>query len=74
MVLAGGVSASSSPDVDPDLYHLDEAQRQQVLTALPRIAAAISTTSTSLPGATPTQAPHHAAAATVPTGAATKEN
>jgi excisionase family DNA binding protein len=44
MVLAGGVSPSADPGTDPDLYHLDEAQRDRVLAALPRIAAAISTT------------------------------
>jgi excisionase family DNA binding protein len=72
MVLAGGVSPSASPDVDPDLYHLDDAARQRVLTALPRIAAAISTTSPH-PGTT-TQAPPRAAATRpVPLGAATKE-
>ncbi len=71
MVLAGGVSPSTSPDVDPDLYHLDEAARQRVLAALPRIAAAISTSSPH-PGAAPTQAPPHSAAATpAPSGAAT---
>lgn len=70
MVLAGGVSPSASPDVDPDLYHLDDAARQRVLTALPRIAAAISTTSPH-PG-TATQAPPRAAATRpAPSGAAT---
>jgi excisionase family DNA binding protein len=54
MVLAGGVSPEPSGDVDPDLYHLDEAARQRVLAALPRIAATISTTS---PRPTSTPAP-----------------
>jgi hypothetical protein len=44
MVLAGGVSPSADPSSDPDLYHLDDAERQRVLATLPRIAAAISTT------------------------------
>jgi excisionase family DNA binding protein len=44
MVLAGGVSPSSDPATDPDLYHLDDAERQRVLATLPRIAAAISPT------------------------------
>ena len=44
MVLAGGVSPSTDTRVDPDLYHLDDAARRRVLDALPRIAAAISTT------------------------------
>jgi excisionase family DNA binding protein len=43
MVLAGGVSPSADPATDPDLYHLDDAERQRVLATLPRIAAAIST-------------------------------
>jgi excisionase family DNA binding protein len=65
MVLAGGVSPSADETVDPDLYHLDETQRRRVLAALPRIAAAISTT-TPLPAA-PTPA-------TPVPGAAPKEN
>lgn len=44
MVLAGGVSPSTDVNVDPDLYHLDDTARRRVLDALPRIAAAISTT------------------------------
>ena len=43
MVLAGGISPSREPTVDPDLYHLDPAGRDRVLGALPKIAAAIST-------------------------------
>jgi len=65
MVLAGGVSPSSDPTVEPDLYHLDDAERRRVLSALPRIAAAISTT-TPRPAATTPAAPG--------SGAATKEN
>jgi hypothetical protein len=73
MVLAGGVSASPDAADDPDLYHLDETQRQQVLTALPRIAAAISTAPRT--GATPHPAPRSAAAThEAPAGAALKEN
>jgi hypothetical protein len=56
MVLAGGVSPAADPSADPDLYHLDEAQRERVLDALPRIAAAISTVS-SRPAATTPMAP-----------------
>lgn len=64
MVLAGGVSPSTDESVDPDLYHLDDAARHRVLAALPRIAAAISTT-----------APRTAAPTTVAHAAATtKEN
>jgi len=44
MVLAGGVSPAIDGATDPDLHHLDEAERERVLAALPRIAAAISTT------------------------------
>ena len=65
MVLAGGVSPSNDPTVEPDLYHLDDAERRRVLNALPRIAAAISTT-TPRPAATTPAAPD--------SGAATKEN
>ena len=54
MVLAGGVSPSPSPTVDADLYHLDEAQRDRVLTTLPRIAAAISTVPPRAAATTPT--------------------
>lgn len=61
MVLAGGVSPSPDLTVDPDLYHLDDAARRRVLSALPRIAAAISTT-TPRPAATTTVA--HSAATT----------
>lgn len=44
MVLAGGVGpAGGSPELT-GLHHLDDPQRQRVLAALPRIAAAISTT------------------------------
>jgi excisionase family DNA binding protein len=64
MVLAGGVSPATDTGVDPDLYHLDEAARLRVLSALPRIAAAISTTP-----------PRPAAPVPVPPPAATtKEN
>ena len=64
MVLAGGVSPATDTRVDPDLYHLDDADRRRVLNALPRIAAAISTTT-----------PRPAAATTVAHPAATtKEN
>ncbi|HYN55567.1 MAG TPA: helix-turn-helix domain-containing protein [Motilibacterales bacterium] len=64
MVLAGGVSPATDASVDPDLYHLDDADRRRVLSALPRIAAAISTTT-----------PRLAADAPVPhTAATTKEN
>jgi len=41
MVLAGGIAPLGEP-ADPDLYHLDDAQRQRVLGALPRVAAALS--------------------------------
>lgn len=40
MVLAGGIAPESSDN--PDLYHLTDAERQRVLAALPRIAAALS--------------------------------
>ena len=60
MVLAGGVSPSTDMRVDPDLYHLDDAARRRVLDALPRIAAAISTT-TPRPAASTTPAAHPAA-------------
>ncbi len=53
MVLAGGVSPSNDVTVDPDLYHLDDAARRRVLDALPRIAAAISTTSPRSAASTP---------------------
>ena len=64
MVLAGGVSPAGDPSVDPDLYHLDGTERRRVLDALPRIAAAISTT-TPRPAATTPVADH---------AATTKEN
>ncbi len=64
MVLAGGVSPAADPSVDPDLYHLDGTERRRVLDALPRIAAAISTT-TPRPAATTPVADH---------AATTKEN
>lgn len=54
MVLAGGVSPSADETTDPDLYHLDAGQRQRVLGALPRIAAAISTTTPRPAADTPT--------------------
>lgn len=60
MVLAGGVSPAADPAVDPDLYHLDAADRDRVLTALPRVAAAISTQAPR-PAATTTPAPDPAA-------------
>jgi excisionase family DNA binding protein len=53
MVLAGGVSPSTDPSIDPDLFHLDDAGRRRVLDALPRIAAAISTTTPRTAAATP---------------------
>ena len=64
MVLAGGVSPATDPSVDPDLYHLDDADRRRVLNALPRIAAAISTTTPRPAAATPVAYP----------AATTKEN
>jgi excisionase family DNA binding protein len=73
MVLAGGVSPSRSTSDDPDLYHLDQVQRERVLAALPRIAATISTSPRS--GSTPTPAPQIAVAPRpAPEGATTKEN
>lgn len=42
MVLAGGVAPAGIED--PTLYHLDDEHRRQVLTALPRVAAALSRT------------------------------
>lgn len=65
MVLAGGVSPSADPTADPDLYHLDDRQREHVLSALPRIAAAIAT-SAARDADTTSAAPA--------TGTATKEN
>lgn len=43
MVLAGGVSAGGEADAAgaPQFHHLDERQRQRVLRALPRVAAAL---------------------------------
>jgi excisionase family DNA binding protein len=64
MVLAGGVSPSADESVDPDLYHLDDAARRRVLSALPRIAAAISTTAPRPAATTPVAHP----------AATTKEN
>ena len=64
MVLAGGVSPSTDATVDPDLYHLDDAARRRVLDALPRIAAAISTTTPRTAATTPVAHP----------AATTKEN
>lgn len=52
MVLAGGVSPSMVPGADPELHHLDQAQRARVLATLPRIAATISTQAPR-PAATP---------------------
>lgn len=49
MVLAGGVSAQSDPR--DDFYNLTDEQRQRVLAALPRIAAALSRTASGSPGA-----------------------
>jgi len=44
MVLAGGVAPRCGPQADlPGLYHLDDPQRQRVIAALPRVAAALST-------------------------------
>jgi excisionase family DNA binding protein len=54
MVLAGGVSPSADEAADPGLYHLDDAQRSRVLSALPRIAAAISPTTPRPAASTPT--------------------
>lgn len=48
MVLAGGVSRQDRPE--PDLYNLDPPARQQVLDALPRIAAALSKTASAPAG------------------------
>jgi excisionase family DNA binding protein len=42
MVLAGGLAPEGEDD--PDLYHLDAEARAAVLAALPRVAAALSTT------------------------------
>jgi excisionase family DNA binding protein len=42
MVLAGGLAPEG--DEDPDVYHLDADARAAVLAALPRVAAALSTT------------------------------
>lgn len=56
MVLAGGVSPATDRAVDPDQYHLDAADRDRVLTALPQVAAAISTPAPR-PAATTTPAP-----------------
>jgi len=42
MVLAGGVSPADHPD--PAFYELDDLERQRVLDALPRVAAALSRT------------------------------
>ncbi|HEX6886997.1 MAG TPA: helix-turn-helix domain-containing protein [Candidatus Nanopelagicales bacterium] len=65
MVLAGGVSpeppSPADPPADAGLYHLDDGQRERVLAALPRIAAAIAPTAPR-PAATTTTAPHAAAA------------
>ena len=57
MVLAGGVSPSTDVTVDPDLHHLDDAARRRVLDALPRIAAAISTTTPRTAATTPVAHP-----------------
>lgn len=43
MVLAGGISPADRDSIDEGLYHLDSAARDEVLHALPKIAAAIST-------------------------------
>lgn len=59
MVLAGGVSPSTDAAADPDLHHLDDAGRMRVLSALPRIAAAIATPAA--PAASPAPAPPTAA-------------
>ena len=43
MVLAGGIAPpDGSQAQEPGLYHLDGTARQRVLTALPRVAAALS--------------------------------
>ncbi len=63
MVLAGGISPSPDAAVDPDLYHLDPAQRDHVLTALPRIAAAISSASATSPATGPATVPRRPAEA-----------
>ncbi len=64
MVLAGGVSPAGAPPA-ADLYHLDGHQRERVLAALPRIAAAIARSTP--PGADTTTADRDP-------GAAPKEN
>jgi len=53
MVLAGGISPTHEATMDPGLYHLDAPARTRVLTALPKIAAAISTQATRSPGPSP---------------------
>ncbi len=73
MVLAGGVSPAPDPQVDPDLYHLDEAARQRVLAALPRIAVAIAHSTPTGPSAD-TPVPNPPGPATTATRATTKEN
>jgi excisionase family DNA binding protein len=40
MVLAGGIAPDQ--DADPDLFHLDDRQREAVLDALPRLASLLS--------------------------------
>lgn len=42
MVLAGGVADTDDDAQEPDLYHLDDEQRRQVLATLPKVATALS--------------------------------
>lgn len=64
MVLAGGISPAADPTIDPELHHLDPAGRERVLTALPRIAAAISTQVVApIVAGDPTQSPPQVAGA-----------
>ncbi|MEI6621357.1 MAG: helix-turn-helix domain-containing protein [Actinomycetes bacterium] len=49
MVLAGGVSPIGDARPEPDLYHLDNSDRDRVLAALPKIAATITTRGSKTP-------------------------
>lgn len=42
MVLAGGVADTDDDAREPDLYHLNDDQRRQVLATLPKVATALS--------------------------------
>jgi excisionase family DNA binding protein len=42
MVLAGGIADTDDDAQEPDLYHLDDEQRRQVLATLPKVATALS--------------------------------